>query len=110
MKKQQTAFERSLANRNHESDAKARERANTFLFIGAMASFGSNVRKRREEIGLTQTELADRIGVNQAEISRIERGRRNPTISAVFELNAALGVNLFEYFSELSGHWKKPRK
>jgi ribosome-binding protein aMBF1 (putative translation factor) len=107
---EESAFERSLANRNYESDAKARERANTFLFIGAMASFGGNVRKRREQLGLTQTELADRIGVNQAEISRIERGRRNPTISAVFELNAALGVNLFEYFGELNSHWKKPSK
>lgn len=33
----------------------------------------------REDLGLTQTELADWLGMNQPHISRIERGERQPT-------------------------------
>lgn len=33
----------------------------------------------REDLGLTQTELADWLGMNQPHISRIERGEREPT-------------------------------
>ncbi len=33
----------------------------------------------RQEAGLTQDELADRTGIDQAEISRIERGASNAT-------------------------------
>lgn len=33
----------------------------------------------REDLGLTQTELADWLGMAQPHISRIERGERQPT-------------------------------
>jgi transcriptional regulator with XRE-family HTH domain len=35
---------------------------------------------RRHELHLTQQQLAARAGVAQAEISRIERGRKSPTL------------------------------
>ena len=33
----------------------------------------------RQSLGLTQTELADRLGMTQPMVSRIERGDREPT-------------------------------
>ena len=33
----------------------------------------------RQALGLTQTELADRLGMTQPMVSRIERGEREPT-------------------------------
>ena len=36
-------------------------------------------RSLRKALGLTQTELADRLGMTQPMISRIERGEREPT-------------------------------
>lgn len=33
----------------------------------------------RQSLGLTQTELADRLGMTQPMVSRIERGEREPT-------------------------------
>ena len=33
----------------------------------------------RRQLGLNQTELADRLGMTQPMISRIERGERGPT-------------------------------
>ena len=34
----------------------------------------------RQALGLNQTELADRLGMTQPMVSRIERGERQPTV------------------------------
>lgn len=49
------------------------------------------LRKRRK---LTQRQLSTKSGVQQAEISRIEGGRANPTVSTVSALASALGGEL----------------
>jgi DNA-binding XRE family transcriptional regulator len=49
------------------------------------------LRKRRK---LTQRQLSARSGIQQAEISRIEGGRANPTVATVFALAKALGGDL----------------
>jgi transcriptional regulator with XRE-family HTH domain len=43
---------------------------------------------------MTQPELAKASGIQQAEISRIETGRANPTIDTVTRLTRALGTHL----------------
>jgi len=63
-------------------------------------SLASHVRRIREEIGLTQTELADAAGLRQATISQIETGRRTPALSTVFKLASALGVSAGELLQE----------
>ena len=45
----------------------------------------------RKAQGLTQAELAKRSGVNQADISRIENGDINPTLSTLEKLAKACG-------------------
>jgi transcriptional regulator with XRE-family HTH domain len=52
------------------------------------------LRERREEIGLTQIELALRSGLSQATISAVERGRRQPSLTVVSRVLAALGLQL----------------
>ena len=52
------------------------------------------VMSRRRKLRLTQAELARRSGVGQVEISRIERGRSNPTFETLSALAAALGCDL----------------
>jgi transcriptional regulator with XRE-family HTH domain len=52
---------------------------------------GRNVRKLRQEAGLTQEQLSARSGFGQQYISDLERGRRNPTIVSLYELAQALG-------------------
>lgn len=49
---------------------------------------------RRLEAGLTQKRLAGRSGIHQSEISKIERGRINPTRETLDALAAALGAHL----------------
>src|SRR5437879_842422 len=55
---------------------------------------GSDFRKRREELGLTQTELSRHSGVSLPFIQNIERGIANPSIKIVVALFDVLGVRL----------------
>jgi transcriptional regulator with XRE-family HTH domain len=42
--------------------------------------FGDAVRDRREELGLTQEEFAERAGIHRTYLSDIERGTRNVSL------------------------------
>lgn len=55
---------------------------------------GSALRSRREERGMSLGALARAAGVGKGTLSEIERGVRNPTLSTVYALAAALGVPL----------------
>ena len=46
----------------------------------------------RKKAGLTQSELAKRIGADKSYISRIERGITIPTVSTLYRLVAAMGL------------------
>jgi len=52
-----------------------------------------NVRRIRQEIGLSQEALADLAGLHRTYVSSIERGQRNVGIMNVFRLGEALGVD-----------------
>lgn len=54
--------------------------------------FGANVVWFRRQAGLTQGELADRVGINRTILSKIERGHRLPRLDVILKLVAALGV------------------
>ncbi len=55
-------------------------------------SVGNAITQCRKRQGLTQTQLAERAAVDQAIVSRIERGRANPTLDLIADLATALGV------------------
>jgi ribosome-binding protein aMBF1 (putative translation factor) len=48
----------------------------------------------RERKGLTQKQLAELSGVQQSEISKIERGQINPTIETIARMAAPLNVRV----------------
>lgn len=48
----------------------------------------------RKNAGLTQQELADRIGANKGYISRLERGLTVPTVSTLYRIAAAMGLSV----------------
>jgi transcriptional regulator with XRE-family HTH domain len=58
-------------------------------------SFGSgrNIRRLREEAGLSKEQLAFDAGMKRSYLSDTERGVRNPTVKAVGRLAAALKVS-----------------
>lgn len=49
---------------------------------------------RRHTLHLTQKQLAERSGIAQTEISRVERGRKSPNLDTYCRLAAALGLKL----------------
>ncbi|HEX9123774.1 MAG TPA: helix-turn-helix transcriptional regulator [Actinomycetota bacterium] len=55
------------------------------------AQIGRLVVERRRQAGLTQTELAERIGTTQAAISKIETGRTLPGIDLLERVAVATG-------------------
>ena len=48
----------------------------------------------RKALNLTQKELSERTGITQADISRIEKGNRNPSLNMLKKLAAGLGMTL----------------
>jgi transcriptional regulator with XRE-family HTH domain len=52
------------------------------------------IREARTRAGLTQRALAERAGKAQSEIAKIERGRRDPSVSTLERLVRAAGFDL----------------
>ena len=48
----------------------------------------------RIEKGMTQKELAERTGIAQGDISKLERGNANPSIRTLQRLAAGMGMSL----------------
>lgn len=48
----------------------------------------------REEAGITQSRLSELSGIAQPDISRIEKGRANPSVRTLKRLAAGLGKRL----------------
>lgn len=59
-------------------------------------AIGERVRALRERDGMTQEELAQRIGVSKMLISHIERGYRSLTMPVAAEMAAVFGCTLDE--------------
>lgn len=54
---------------------------------------GSRIRARRTELGLTQQELADELGVTHQHVSRIETDQAAPSLDLLVALSAKLGTS-----------------
>jgi len=65
---------------------------------------GRNVKRLRSAAGLSQAELAERMGVDRAYVSGLELGQRNPTIVTLWHLAKALGAKLRSLFDEEKPH------
>ena len=48
----------------------------------------------RKNAGITQQELAERIGANKGYISRIERGLIIPSVATLYRIAAAMGLSV----------------
>ena len=59
---------------------------------------GLKVRKRRQELGMSTTELANLVGLSQAQISRLENGHQGLRSSVVVRLAGVLDVNPTHFF------------
>jgi transcriptional regulator with XRE-family HTH domain len=60
---------------------------------------GSNIRARRNKLGLTLNVLAERSGVSKAMLSQIESEKVNPTVATVWKIARGLDVDINELFA-----------
>lgn len=60
---------------------------------------GGRIRELRAARGLTQAALAEVIGVTPEQISRIERGTREPRFATLQRMADALGVRVADLFA-----------
>lgn len=56
------------------------------------AEFCKNVKDRRLELGLTQVQMAERLGITQPGYAAIEAGKREPGLNQILRLAAALNT------------------
>jgi transcriptional regulator with XRE-family HTH domain len=59
-------------------------------------ALGLAVKARRQELGLTQEQLANDTGLHQRWISNVETGKRNPSYASLRRLAAGLDLTASE--------------
>lgn len=59
---------------------------------GLYKEFGRLLRQRRTEAGLTQSQVASRVGLTRTSITNIERGTQHIALHQLFRLASAVGV------------------
>lgn len=56
---------------------------------------GKNIKRLREKRGLTQVQLANKIGSTQPAIARLEAGKHNTKLDYLAKIAKALGLKLY---------------
>lgn len=71
------------------------------LRFKVMLDLADEILRLRMENGWSQSELAERVGTKQANISRLENGLSNPSVIFLQKISAAFGVNLVIHFEKI---------
>jgi transcriptional regulator with XRE-family HTH domain len=66
------------------------------------ATVGQRIRQHRQERNLTQTELARQIGIQQSDLSRMEKGEYRVSLDVLFRLLQIFEMSLGEFFGDLA--------
>ncbi|MDR2364349.1 MAG: helix-turn-helix domain-containing protein, partial [Zoogloeaceae bacterium] len=69
---------------------------------GLTGTVGRAIARQRMLSGLTQEEVAERLGVGNEAVSRIERGIVMPNVARLVELAAIFGCDTAELLTEAS--------
>jgi transcriptional regulator with XRE-family HTH domain len=71
-----------------------------------LRSFGTHLRRRRKELGLTQRKLADKVGLSESEVSRIETAKVDDIeAETLYGLAKALKWDAFQMQEAYHGTW-----
>ena len=63
-------------------------------------NLGEKIKQMRNQLGLTQEELANRCELTKGYISQLENELNSPSIATLTDILSALGSNLSEFFRE----------
>ena len=70
---------------------------------------GPKIRQLRKERKLTQTDLASRIGIQQSDLSRMEKGEYRVSLDTLFKILAEFNVSISEFFEDVAKESMTPR-
>lgn len=70
---------------------------------------GQKIRELRKQRKLTQTEVAARIGIQQSDLSRMEKGEYRVSLDTLFRILAEFNMSMAEFFDEMSRESFSPR-
>jgi transcriptional regulator with XRE-family HTH domain len=68
----------------------------------ARQTFGVNLRRHREELRLSQEDLAEKADLHRTYIGSVERGERNVSIDNMERLAVAVGCRIADLLEESS--------
>lgn len=63
-----------------------------------MSSFFTRMKCYRERLSMTQSELAEKVGVRRETISRLEKGQYNPSLKLALDISFELNTSVEELF------------
>ena len=61
-------------------------------------TFGEKLQKLRRSSGLSQEQLAEKVGVRRETIMRLEKAQYNPSLKLAVDISRAVGVPIEEIF------------
>lgn len=70
---------------------------------------GRKIRQLRKDRKLTQTELSARIGIQQSDLSRMEKGEYRVSLDTLFRLLAEFKLSIGEFFDDVNRESVTPR-
>lgn len=73
-----------------------------------VAAFGRALREARLAAGLSQEGLAHQAGMDRTFVSMLERGIRQPSLTTLFELSQALGVEPSNVIQAVEQRLRRP--
>jgi transcriptional regulator with XRE-family HTH domain len=71
---------------------------------------GEELRKAREEAGLTQEKLAFAAGLDRTYISQLEHDKKSPTLDVLFRICDAIGIAAAELVARVEASRKVGKK
>jgi transcriptional regulator with XRE-family HTH domain len=71
---------------------------------------GRKIRRLRKERRLTQTQLSARIGIQQSDLSRMEKGEYRVSLDTLFKILAEFDIGIGEFFDEVARESFAPRE
>lgn len=74
--------------------------------VKVLKKFGAVIKAKRDALGISQEELADRAGLHRTYLGGVEQGRRNLSLLNILKVAKALEVKPKELFANLYGSEK----
>ncbi|WP_258539175.1 helix-turn-helix domain-containing protein [Chitinophaga oryzae] len=67
-------------------------------YLREQINLGKNIRAVRKAAGLTQLDIEVRTGIDRADISKIENGKKNIELYTIVKLAEAMEAELHQFF------------